>query len=162
MPEGRYSAVEGLVPGCTEEVVVNVDVARVSFLVQDRVNGRGGVQRGDVGDHDVLNVVIEEEPRFLPAERLCEWVEVSHGCDACFVVRHATNERLKSRLLCIRAVKRCGSVVGRGAWDEVPIPCCRYVLVFVALQVRIKRPVGEVETEWLARKSQGYVCVIDK
>jgi hypothetical protein len=97
VPEGRYSAVERLVPGCTEGVVVNVDGSRVSSLVQDGVNGGGGVRRSDVGDHDVLNVVIEEEPRFLPAECFREWVEIAHGRDACVVVRHAANERLKSQ-----------------------------------------------------------------
>ena len=52
----------------------------------------------------------------------------------------------------MRAVKWRGSVIDGGTWDEVPIPRCRYVLVLVALQVRIKRPVSQVEAQWLARK----------
>ena len=99
----------------------------------------------------MLNVVLKEEPRFVPAKCIRDRIAISHGCDACVVIRYATNERLEPCLLSSVTIKWRGSIIDGGARDEVPIPGCRYVLVLVALQVRIKGPVSKVEAQWLAR-----------
>jgi hypothetical protein len=44
------------------------------------------------------------------------------------------------------AVEWRGTVVDRGAGDEVPIPGCSDVLVLIALYVRVECTISEVET----------------
>ena len=54
-------------------------------LVQNGINGYGAT-RSEVGDHDVLGIVAEEEPGLLPAESFGKWIEISHGCGTSLVI----------------------------------------------------------------------------
>lgn len=60
-------------------IIVDHDRPIVSLLIEDGENGRIG-RGGNAGDHDVLNIVVEEEPRLLEGECLREWIRISHGC----------------------------------------------------------------------------------
>ena|SRR5712671_2688380 len=115
------------------------------FLIQDGIDGCGGVGR-EVGDHDVLRVVIEEEPGLLEAECLREWVAIAHDCSTGSAVRDTTDERFESRPQSMGAVEWCGTVVYRGAGNKVPIPGRSDVLVLIALQVSVECTIGEVKT----------------
>lgn len=56
---------------------INHDRPVVLLLVQYRVDRSAGA-RQDIRDHDVLNVVVKEEPSFLPTEALRQWVGIAH------------------------------------------------------------------------------------
>lgn len=83
-----------------------------------------GVDRGvgggvvDGGDHDMLNVVVQEEPRFLPGECLGRWVGELHRSGADLAVRYATDEGMETGVLNGTAGEGCGAVVSGGARDH--------------------------------------------
>lgn len=83
-----------------------------------------GVDRGvgggvvDGGDHDMLNVVIQEEPRFLPGECLGGWVGELHRSGTDLAVRYATDEGMETGVLNGAAGEGCGAVVSGGARDH--------------------------------------------
>jgi len=100
-------------------------------LVQGGIDGRVSV-RGEVGDHDVLGIVVKKEPGLLPAEGFGEWVEIFHGRDAGFAVRYTADERFEPFPLGLRAVERRSTIVHSGTGDEIPVPRSSDVFVFVA------------------------------
>ena len=101
-------------------------------LVQNGIDGRAGLRR-EVGGHDILGVVVEEKPGLLPAERLGERVEISHGRGTDCAVRYAANERLEPGPLGVITAEGRGTIVHRGTWNKIPIPRRGDVLVLVAL-----------------------------
>jgi len=132
VPERLYAPVKRPISRRTERVVVDKDGARMPSLVQDGIDGRVGVRR-EVGDHDVLGVVVKEKPGLLPAERFGEGVEISHGRGTDYAVRYAANERLQPGPLGIVTVEGRGAVVHSGTGNKIPIPRRGDVLVLVAL-----------------------------
>jgi len=132
VPERLYTSVKRLVPRRIERVVVNKDSARMPSLVQDGIDGRVGVRR-EVGDHDILGVVVKEKPGLLPAECFGERVKISHGRGTDCAVRYAANERVEPGPQGIITVERRGTVVHSGTGNKIPIPCRGDVLVLVAL-----------------------------
>jgi hypothetical protein len=121
-------------------------------LVQDGIDRGGGVG-GQVGDHDVLRVVVEEEPGLLPAECFGLGVEISHGGGASLACRYAADEGLESVIRDASALEFRGTVFYGGTRDEIPIPGRSDVFVFVSLKVRVEGTVGKVEAKWLMLKS---------
>ena len=102
----------------------------MSSLVQDGIDGRIGV-RGDVGDHDVLGIIVKKEPGLLPAKGFGEWVEILHGRSAGFAVRYAADERFEPFPLGLRAVERRSTIVYSDTGNEIPVPRSSNVFVFV-------------------------------
>jgi hypothetical protein len=101
-------------------------------LVQDRIDGRVGV-RGEVGDHDILGIIVKEEPGLLPAKGFGEWVGIFHGRSTDFAIRYATDKRFEACPLSLRAVERHSTIVHGSAGNEIPIPRSSDVFVFVTL-----------------------------
>ena len=132
VPERLYASIKRPVSWRIDRVVVNKDGARMPSLVQNGIDGRAGLRR-EVGDHDILGVVVEEKPGLLPAERLGERVEISHGRGTDCAVRYAANERLEPGPLGVITVEGRGTIVHRGTWNKIPIPRRGDVLVLVAL-----------------------------
>lgn len=131
MPKRRRGAVKRLVTRPVNGHVVNVDDTRIPSLVQDGIDGRIGARR-EVGDHDVLDIVVKEKPGLLPAQRLGVRVEISHRCGTGVAVRHAADERLEPCPLGMGTVERRGTIVNSGTRNKVPIPRRGDVFVFVA------------------------------
>ena len=132
VPERLYASVKRLVSRRIERVVVDKDGARMASLVQDGIDGRVGL-RGEVGDHDILGVVVEEKPGLLPAERFGERVKISHGRGADCAARYAPDERLEPGPLGFTTIEGRGTVVHSGTRNKVPIPRRGDVFILVAL-----------------------------
>lgn len=120
-------------------------------LVQDGINGCGAAG-SEVGDHDVLGIVVKEKPGLLPAERLSKRVEIPHGSSTSFAIRYAAYERLKPFPTGIGAIEWRGTVVYGSTGNEIPIPGCGDVFILVASQVSVECTISEVETQRLVRK----------
>jgi len=149
VPERLYASIKRLVSRRIERVVADKDGARMLSLVQDGIDGRVGVRR-EVGDHDVLGIVVKEKPGLLPAERFGEGVEISHGRGTDCAVRYAAHERLQPGPLGIVTVEGCGVVDHSGTGNKIPIPRRGDVLVLVALEVSVECTISEVKAKRLS------------
>ena len=104
----------------------------MASLVQDGIDGR--VRLGsEVGDHDVLGVIVKEKPGLLPTECFGEWVEISHCRSTSFAVRYAPDERLEPFPQGRRAIEGGGTIVHGGTGNKIPIPRRSNVFIFIAL-----------------------------
>jgi len=93
--------------------------------------------------------MLEEEPRFLPLQRLRHRVCVPHRRNPNFPIGHPTDKGFEAQEVCVLADERCGTVVGRDTRDDVPVPGCRNVFVFVAADVGIGDAICKMESEGL-------------
>lgn len=117
-------------------------------LVKNRKH-RGIRLRGDVGDHYILNVILEEEPCLLPRQGPSHGVGIAHGRDAHSSVTDTTDECFFSDIVGVLAVEGRGIVVDGDTWNEVPVPDSGYIFVLIALEVCVNDAVGEMETKKL-------------
>ena len=100
----------GEVRRLAKRLPVHEDVAVVALLVEHGENGGSG-RGGDRGYHDVLYIVVQEEPRLLPGERLSERVCVLHSGNTYGAVGDAAHEGVYAGELGIVAVKWRGVVI---------------------------------------------------
>src|ERR1700742_1133007 len=97
----------------------------------------------------MVHIVLEKEPRFLPAESSGDWICISHRGKAKFSVRHTTNKSLQSCILGCIAFQWRGTVIYSYTRDEIPIPSSCDILVFVAMKVSMKCPIRKMEPQRL-------------
>ena len=135
-----------LCEGGSDLSAVHIVGSNVLLLVQNG-DGRGRGIRGHVGQHDNLNIVIQEEPRLLESDAHSERIRVSHNRGSDFTIRYAPNESLDANSRSEAAAQGRSTVIGGNARDKVPIPGCGDVLVLVSSEIRIQCSIREVEAE---------------
>jgi len=93
----------------------------------------------------MLRVILEEEPRLVPAQSTGDRIRVPHHGKPSYTVAYATDECIWVGLLHGRAGERRLGVVGRDAGNKIPIPRGRNVLILRAVEVCVGQAVRKVE-----------------
>lgn len=102
----------------------------------------------------MLDIILEEEPGFLPPQGFGYRIRISHGCNTNFSIRDTANEFLYGEEPCVVAFQWSSSVVGGDTRDEMPIPGSGYIFIFVPTEESILDAICKVKSEWLSKRLQ--------
>lgn len=85
--------------------------------------------RRNVGNHDMQNVILEEEPSFLEVKRLGERIRILHHSHAHCAIGNASHECLDSQQTTVATLQGSITVVDGDSGNQIPIPRCEYIFV---------------------------------